>query len=491
MDAIKILIVDDSMFFREVLSRGLKNRLPSGSSIEKAGEPFAARDKILSFDPDVMILDVEMPNMNGIEFLRRLIVQYNLPTIVSSSRSAYKALAMEAGAFAFIDKPASTLSSGSYMDNMASEVKRALAHGRLMAERARQEAEAEEAHLAQVEELVKQADANPPKPIAAYELLAEKKPVAKSLEAGLPDEGSSTIRMAEVVQDVPKTAVTAKAAVEAAAATVAATTAIANSMSAANNMSATSGFVYSGSRMSTASYKETIAANMNKIVSNMKQMSAMRGEDREPPRSVPMSQIKVPVPAKTVQLIAIGASTGGTEALSAILKALQPPLPPIVIVQHIPPMFSRLFADRLNNECHISVKEAENGDRLENNWAYVAPGDKQMMVKRMGDMMQLDVNHGPKVNGHCPSVDVLFNSVAERIGDRAMGVILTGMGEDGARGLLKMREAGSVTLGQDEASCVVYGMPRAAYEKGAVLQQLPLSGMACMITNVARYQGRR
>ncbi|MEE1308249.1 MAG: response regulator, partial [Anaerovibrio sp.] len=108
MDTIKVLIVDDSMFFREVLARGLKNRLPAGSAIEKAGEPFAARDKILSFDPDVMILDVEMPNMNGIEFLRRLIVQYNLPTIVSSSRPAYKALAMEAGAFAFIEKPSST-----------------------------------------------------------------------------------------------------------------------------------------------------------------------------------------------------------------------------------------------------------------------------------------------------------------------------------------------------------------------------------------------
>ena len=485
MDAIKVLIVDDSMFFREVLSRGLKNRLPSGSTIEKAGEPFAARDKILSFDPDVMILDVEMPNMNGIEFLRRLIVQYNLPTIVSSSRPAYKALAMEAGAFAFIEKPSSTLSSGSYMDEMADMVKKAREHGRLMVEQAKQEAEAEEAQLAQVEELVKQADANPPRPLASYGLLADKKPPARSLAVKLPAEGSSTIRLAEVVQDVPKTAVTARAAVEAATATVASTTAIANTMSAAN------GFVYNGNRISTDSYKETIAANMNKIVSNMKQMSAMRGEDREPPKSVPMSQIKVPVPGKTVQLIAIGASTGGTEALSAILKALQPPLPPIVIVQHIPPMFSKLFADRLNNECHISVKEAENGDRLENNWAYVAPGDKQMMVKRLGDMMQLDVNHGPKVNGHCPSVDVLFNSVAERIGDRAMGVILTGMGDDGARGLLKMREAGSVTLGQDEASCVVYGMPRAAYEKGAVVQQLPLSGMASMITNVARYQGRR
>ena len=179
MDAIKVLIVDDSMFFREVLSRGLKNRLPSGSTIEKAGEPFAARDKILSFDPDVMILDVEMPNMNGIEFLRRLIVQYNLPTIVSSSRPAYKALAMEAGAFAFIEKPSNTLSSGSYMDEMADMVKKAREHGRLMVEQAKQEAEAEEAQLAQVEELVKQADANPPRPLASYELLADKKPPAR------------------------------------------------------------------------------------------------------------------------------------------------------------------------------------------------------------------------------------------------------------------------------------------------------------------------
>lgn len=485
MEAIKVLIVDDSMFFREVLSRGLKNRLPAGSDIEKAGEPFGARDKILSFDPDVMILDVEMPNMNGIEFLRRLIVQYNLPTVVSSSRPAYKSLALEAGAFSFLEKPSSTLSSSGYMDEMAEAVVLAVEHGRRMAAEAERAAEAEEAQLARVEELVKQADANPPRPLASYELMTDKKPVAQSLTAALPAEGSSTIRMAEVVQDVPKTAVTARAAVEAATATVATTTAIANTVSAANS------FIYKGSRISTDSYKETITANMNKIVDSMKQMSALRGVDREPPRSVPMSQIKVPVPGKTVKLIAIGASTGGTEALSAILKALQPPLPPIVIVQHIPPMFSKLFADRLNNECHISVKEAENGDRLENNWAYVAPGDKQMMVKKFGDMMQLDVNYGPKVNGHCPSVDVLFNSVAEKVGDSAMGVILTGMGEDGARGLLKMREAGSVTLGQDEASCVVYGMPRAAYDKGAVVQQLPLSGMASMITNVARYQGRR
>lgn len=462
MEPVKVLIVDDSMFFREVLARGLKNRLPVGSVIEKAGDAFSARDKILSFDPDAMILDVEMPNMNGIEFLRRLIVQYNLPTIVSSSRPAYKGLALEAGAFSFLEKPSSTLSSSGYMDEMAEEVGLAVEHGRRLAAEAERAAEAEEAQLARVEELVRQADADPPKPRASYELMS----------------GRSS---------APAGGVSAREAVAAAAATVASTA------DAANTVSVLSGVHpgRSGRDEPGSSYKEAIAANMNRIVDSMKQMSAMRGEDREPPRSVPMSQIKVPVPGKTVQLIAIGASTGGTEALSAILKALQPPLPPIVIVQHIPPMFSKLFADRLNNECHISVKEAENGDKLESNCAYVAPGDKQMMVKKFGDMMQLDVNYGPKVNGHCPSVDVLFNSVAERIGDRAMGVILTGMGEDGARGLLKMREAGSVTLGQDEASCVVYGMPRAAYDKGAVVQQLPLSGMASMITNVARYQGRR
>ena len=207
-------------------------------------------------------------------------------------------------------------------------------------------------------------------------------------------------------------------------------------------------------------------------------------------KQIPVVEVKGKTSAK-IDLIAIGASTGGTEALAKVLKELVPPLPPIVIVQHIPPMFSKLFADRLHNECHISVKEAQNGDKLEPNWAYVAPGDKQMKVKNFGGNMQLDVNHGPKVNGHCPSVDVLFDSVADQIGNNALGVILTGMGADGANGLLKMRQQGAATIGQDEASCVVYGMPRAAYEKGAVERQLPLSGIASMITTVAHGQGRR
>ena len=390
MEAIKILIVDDSLLFREVVARGLKSRLPVGTQVEKAGDPFAARDKILSFDPDVMVLDVEMPNMNGIEFLRRLIVQYNLPTVVSSSRPVYKSLAMEAGAFSFLEKPSTTLGSGSYLDGLAAEVKLAKEYGDLSADQVRQRKIESQMDMAQVEALVRQADAcNKPK--VDYAIL-------------------------EYGEENPHVRPTSK--------------------------------------------------------------------------QIPVVEVKGKTSAK-IDLIAIGASTGGTEALAKVLKELVPPLPPIVIVQHIPPMFSKLFADRLHNECHISVKEAQNGDKLEPNWAYVAPGDKQMKVKNFGGNMQLDVNHGPKVNGHCPSVDVLFDSVADQIGNNALGVILTGMGADGANGLLKMRQQGAATIGQDEASCVVYGMPRAAYEKGAVERQLPLSGIASMITTVAHGQGRR
>ena len=395
MEALKILIVDDSMFFREVLARGLATRIPANSTIEKAGDPFEARDKILSFDPEVMILDVEMPHMNGIEFLRRLIVQYALPTVVLSSRPAYKDLALEAGAYSFIEKPSTTLGSGDFVSKVANEIIKA----------------------------------------------RSSKPKVYNQDTAV---GTSS-------QDV-------------------------------NNPVGNS---------NPQGLQDTIAANLHEISRNMRQMVEESKRNRpavQPPSGV-AEKIAPPVAGKPVRLIAIGASTGGTEALAVVLKALQPPLPPIVIVQHIPPMFSKLFSDRLNNECHLRVKEAENGDKLEPNWVYVAPGDKQMRVKSFGNVMTLEVQSGPKVNGHCPSVDVLFDSVAEKIGDGAMGVILTGMGEDGARGLLKMRQQGAITLGQDEASCVVYGMPRAAYEKGAVTRQLPLGAMSGMITIIAGHQG--
>lgn len=527
----KVLLVDDSLFFREVMARLLSKRLPSGSIIEKAGEPFEARNKIMTFDPDVMLLDVEMPNMNGIEFLRRLIVQYNLPTVVSSSRGAYRKLALEAGAYAFVEKPTTAIGNSGYADAVAAELKLAYEHGQRLI--AQENATHEEKQLAQVEELVRRADAEAAKKQVRYQIIEEGiaashrsfypedesigffvKPRGEAKEPTKPNTASykpsAPVRPATSYQSVgttpPRTATPAYQPVGGSTARTAtpsyqpvggaqnATTSrntFTNTSTGTNsNTAKMPGMFNSTKQPEVKSYSSVITENMNRIMENMKSMSS-RGEKREKAQSIPLSQIKVPVPSRTVQLIAIGASTGGTEALSAILKELVPPLPPIVIVQHIPPMFSRLFAERLNAECKVAVKEAANGDRLEPNSVYIAPGDKQMRVTGMADAMQLDVNPGERVNGHCPSVDVLFNSVADRIGDKAMGVILTGMGEDGARGLVRMREQGSVTLGQDEASCVVYGMPRAAFEKGGVVQQVPLSGMATLITNVARYQGGR
>lgn len=175
-----------------------------------------------------------------------------------------------------------------------------------------------------------------------------------------------------------------------------------------------------------------------------------------------------------IKLIAIGASTGGTEALFRVLKELPTQLPGIVIVQHIPPVFSKMFAERLNQQTQISAKEAQTGDLIEPGNAYIAPGDQHMKIIKVGDRFRLECFQGDRVNGHCPSVDVLFHSVAKLAGSEALGIILTGMGRDGAKGLLAMRQSGARTIGQDEKSSVVYGMPKVAYEIGAVEIQLPL-----------------
>lgn len=179
-----------------------------------------------------------------------------------------------------------------------------------------------------------------------------------------------------------------------------------------------------------------------------------------------------PVPG--IELIAIGASTGGTDAIADVLHALVPPLPPIVIVQHIPAYFSRLFAIRLNEECCFSVEEGENGRFLAPNHAYIAPGEYHMSVARADGKLFLRCLRGPKVHSVRPSVDVLFNSVVKTVGKNALGVLLTGMGKDGAAGLLRLHQLGAPTIGQDQATCVVYGMPRVAHEMGAVRFELPL-----------------
>jgi two-component system chemotaxis response regulator CheB len=190
--------------------------------------------------------------------------------------------------------------------------------------------------------------------------------------------------------------------------------------------------------------------------------------------------------SSNIKIIAIGASTGGTEATYRLLKALPANLPGIVIVQHMPPVFTRMYAERLDKSLCLDVKEAVSGDVVLPGRVLIAPGDFQMRVKKSGDKVVVECVKGEKVSGHCPSVDVLFHSVAKAAGESSLGVILTGMGKDGADGLLAMRSKGARTIGQAEKSCVVYGMPKAAYSIGAVEKEASIDeipGLVCALVN--------
>ena len=178
-------------------------------------------------------------------------------------------------------------------------------------------------------------------------------------------------------------------------------------------------------------------------------------------------------------IVAIGASTGGTEAIFSVAKDFGTDIPGIVVVQHMPPGFTGMYAKRLDDQCRIQVKEAQTGDRVLPGHMLIAPGgDAHMRLVKVNGVYQVEVKQGPRVNGHCPSVDVLFESVARVAGANAVGIILTGMGGDGAKGLLSMRKAGARTIGQDESTCVVYGMPKVAYDLGAVEHQEKLTDIA-------------
>lgn len=329
MKKIRVLIVDDSAVSRTVLAKGLSAD-PNIEVVATASDPFDARDKILVHEPDVMTCDVEMPLMDGIEFVKRLIPQYPLPVIMVSGLSNAVFDAMNSGAVDFIAKP----------------------------------------ELASV----------------------------KSVEAFIN----------ELIVKV-KTAATANLA-------------------------------------SLKSKECTLRVLERKNISI----------DR---------------------IIAIGASTGGTEAIYNVLRYLPNNIPGIVIVQHIPPVFSRMFAERLNSNTSLNVKEAQTGDFVERGRVLIAPGDQHMRIKKLGEKYKVECFEGDKVNGHCPSVDVLFESVAKEAGSNVIGVILTGMGYDGAKGLLAMRRKGARTIGQNEQSCVVYGMPKAAFDIGAVEKQASLDDL--------------
>jgi two-component system chemotaxis response regulator CheB len=183
-------------------------------------------------------------------------------------------------------------------------------------------------------------------------------------------------------------------------------------------------------------------------------------------------------------IIAIGASTGGTEATYDIISKFDTDIPGVVIVQHMPPGFTAMYAERMNSQCQVTVKEAKHGDRIKHGQVLIAPGDKQMRLVKETDGYHVECKFGEKVSGHCPSVDVLFSSVAEVAKDRAVGVILTGMGSDGANGLMEMHRQGAITITQDEMTSIVYGMPKAAYEIGAATYQIGLAQMAGKIYNV-------
>jgi len=324
---IKVLVVDDSALFSEVLARGLSTD-NTIEVVDTASDPYDAKDKILEHKPDVMICDIQMPRMNGIEFIRRLLPQYPIPVIVISTVSSAVFDAIAAGAVDFIAKPVAN-SPDSIMDFI-------------------------------------------------YELIYK-------------------VKIASTAKIVGRQTVSA----------------------------------------ADTSLRTVTGTNAEKI-------------------------------------IAIGASTGGTEAISQIINALPENMPGIVVVQHIPPMFSRMFAQRLDATSALEVREAKNGDYVEPGKVLIAPGDHHMRIRRVGSRYKVECFKGEKVNGHCPSVDVLFESVAREAGDKAIGIILTGMGYDGAKGLLAMKMKGARTIGQDEASSVVYGMPKVAYSIGAVDRQVPL-----------------
>ena len=331
MRPIKVLVVDDSILFRKLLVQSL-NSDPNINVVAQVGNPYEARDAIIQYKPDVMTLDVEMPRMSGIDFLKKLMPQYPLPVVMISSLNGKVFDAMEAGAVDFVNKPA----------NLNRE---------------------------QLGLFLKQE-------------LVTKVKIASAAKVG--------------------------------------------------------------------GYKRVDVGRVNGNIGAC-------GNGR---------------------IVAIGASTGGTEAIFEVVKRFRRDIPGVVIVQHMPPGFTKMYAERLNNQCEVAVKEAVSGDQVLQGQVLIAPGDRQMKLVKVGDVYQVECRGEEKVSGHCPSVDVLFKSVAKVAGDKAIGVILTGMGGDGAQGLLEMRNAGALTIGQNEASCVVYGMPKVAYDIGAVQSQLDLTAIA-------------
>jgi two-component system chemotaxis response regulator CheB len=344
----KVLVVDDSALVREILSKGLAED-PEIDVVGTAPDVYVARDKIVFLKPDVLTLDVEMPRMDGIDFLKRLMPQYPVPVIICSALAAPGARAtlqaLEAGAIDFVLKPSTRLG-------------------------------------VEIGEMI--------------------------------DELRAKVKMAAKVD-----------------------------------------------------------------VSGWK-----RAQGRPRPECAPVSAGTLF--GTTDKVVAIGASTGGTVALRQMVSGFPADMPGTVVVQHMPPVFTRLFAEGLDKVSKVEVTEAKDGDRVHTGRVLIAPGDQHAEIIRSGGMYHVRLRGGDKVNGHRPSVEVLFSSIARAVGPNAVGVMLTGMGSDGADAMRAMREAGARTLAQDEASSVVFGMPKAAFERGGAERLVALMDMNTAIIDCLR-----
>lgn len=356
MKKTNVMIVDDSAVVRQVLS-GLLEADPSIKVCAVAADPIYAQEKMRNLWPDVIVLDVEMPRMDGISFLKKIMAEKPTPVVICSTLTEQGAQttmqALEAGAVAVVTKPRS------------------------------------------------------------------------GLKQFLEDSSGDIVN-----------------AVKAAA------------------------------------------------MSNLRSLSTKARTPLKPgvkhTADVVLPSTQMAMAQTTERIVALGTSTGGTQALEAVLTPLPRVCPGIVIVQHMPEKFTAAFAARLNSLCNIEVKEAENGDRVLPGRALIAPGGKHMLLRRSGAQYYVEVMKGPLVNRHIPSVDVLFRSVAQTAGKNALGIIMTGMGDDGANGLLEMRNANARTLAQDEASCVVFGMPKEAIKRGAADQVISLGTIPAAIIDWMR-----
>jgi two-component system chemotaxis response regulator CheB len=335
---IRVLVVDDSVLFRTKMQLSLSDS--EITVVGGAANTTEAMQKILELNPDVVTLDVEMPGMNGIDFLKELLPRKSVPVVVVSSLPINALDALDAGAVDFVRKPSAGVPN------------------------------AQENFLHEMREKIKIASKAKVRPFPAR-----------------------SARPADL-------------------------------------------------------FTKALEIKARKDV-----------------------------------VIAIGASTGGTEAIIEVVKDLPPSSPGILVVQHMPANFTRLYAQRLDKICKMEVKEAVDYDRLTPGRIIVAAGDYHMTLKKDADGYYIRSRQGEKVSGHCPSVDVLFDSTAEVAGKNVIGVLLTGMGSDGARGLLKIRRQGGSTIGQDKESCVVYGMPMEAKKLGAVIKELPVEQIASEIAN--------